>query len=90
MAPLYVNPRKTVELSELSANKALLTQIAEVSDGQLFLPDEMSKIPELFRNPDLKTSLRQERTLWDHWLMMLLFFSLLTTEWIIRKLNGLP
>ncbi|VAX40081.1 hypothetical protein MNBD_PLANCTO02-274, partial [hydrothermal vent metagenome] len=54
------------------------------------LPDQVHQIPELFQNPELKTALRHERTLWDHWLIMLLFFSLLMAEWVTRKLNGLP
>ena len=33
---------------------------------------------------------RDESTLWDHWLVLLAFFALLTVEWTIRKLNGLP
>ncbi|VAX41190.1 hypothetical protein MNBD_PLANCTO02-2861 [hydrothermal vent metagenome] len=87
---LYVTPRQTVELSELAANKVLLSKIADASQGKLFLPDQVHKIPELFQNPELKTALRHERTLWDHWLIMLLFFSLLMAEWVTRKLNGLP
>ena len=89
-AQLYVTPRQSAELSELAANRVLLAKISEVSKGELFMPHEVHKIPDLFKNPELNTSLRNERTLWDHWSIMLLFFGLLTTEWVTRKLNGLP
>jgi hypothetical protein len=32
----------------------------------------------------------QERTLWDHWLVIVLFSGLLMAEWVVRKVNGLP
>ena len=31
-----------------------------------------------------------ETTLWDHWSVLLIFGSLLTAEWIIRRVSGLP
>ena len=53
-------------------------------------PWELAKLPELVR-PEVQTENKvQEETLWDHWGVMMLFFFLLTAEWIIRKMNGLP
>ncbi len=89
-AMLYVHDRQTVELSDLSSNRDLLTQIAESGGGRLFLPDEMAQIPPMFLDPELTEQLREETVLWDQWYMVLLFFALMTTEWVVRKLNGLP
>ena len=89
-APLHVTENVTLELSDLSANRELLAQIADVSGGRLFYPDEVGQIPKLFRNQQSSTRVRREIALWDHWLVMLLFFGLLTSEWVVRKLNGLP
>jgi hypothetical protein len=89
-APLHVTETVTLELSDLSANRDLLAQFADVSGGQLFYPDEVGRIPDLFRNPQSSTRIRREIELWDHWLVILLFFALLTSEWVVRKLNGLP
>jgi hypothetical protein len=35
-------------------------------------------------------SRRHETRLWDSWWLLMLFCALVTTEWVLRKLNGLP
>lgn len=87
---LYVSEPLTGELSDLSANRELLTNIAELSGGQLLLPHETDSVAELLKPPDESSESREETTLWDHWLFLVLFFSLLTAEWVTRKLHGLP
>ncbi len=89
-ALLFVNDRTTPELSDLSSNRALLSQLADVSGGRLVNPDQIGEIPSQLQNPDVSTTIRREIGIWDHWLVMLLFFALMTAEWVIRKLNGLP
>lgn len=89
-AGVFVNKPQTLELSDLSANRELLQQIADVSHGRLFLADQLADLPPLLRHPSLVTTTREDLELWDHWLVMLLFFILLTVEWVVRKLNGLP
>jgi hypothetical protein len=44
----------------------------------------------MLRPENTSQNVVQEITLWDHWGLMLLFFGLLTAEWILRKLHGLP
>lgn len=87
---LYVQEPPTGELSELSANRELLTKIATAAQCRVILPDQLNEIPNLIRPPNTNSILQSETTLFDHWLTMLLFFSLLTTEWVVRKLSGLP
>lgn len=87
---LYVHDSNSTELSDLAANRNLLTQIAEASGGELLLPDSIGRLPEILKPPGEAADSRNESTLWDHWLVLLVFFALLTTEWTIRKLNGLP
>ena len=90
-ADLYVTQARTAETADLTANHDLLTRIATASaNGRLLLPDQIDQISSLLNIPEDATEIRQELTLWDHWLTMLAFFALLTTEWILRKLNGLP
>lgn len=86
----YVTQRPTAELTDVSANRKLLQQVADVSGGELFTPDTVSRLPERLTPPDMQSSKREEIELWDHWPMLLLFFTLLTSEWLVRKLNGLP
>ncbi|MEZ6057330.1 MAG: hypothetical protein R3C01_11560 [Planctomycetaceae bacterium] len=78
------------ELSDISANVDLLRQIAEASHGELLMPDELRKLPERFQSVSEKTILRNEASLWDSWYLLIAVFALLTTEWVLRKLNGLP
>jgi len=90
VAPLYVRERLTTETMNLTANRQLMTQIAQISRGKLFLPDEIEHLPEQFQKPERQLKVGDEIELWDHWLVMVLFFGLLMTEWVVRRLNGLP
>ncbi|MEK6262128.1 MAG: hypothetical protein AABP62_26320 [Planctomycetota bacterium] len=89
-AALYVHDRPSLELSDLSANRDLLTQIADQSGGRLFLADELHELPRQFKTFEETTSLYEESPLWDRWPWLAVLFALMTTEWVIRKLNGLP
>ncbi|MFO1045132.1 MAG: hypothetical protein U0941_25435 [Planctomycetaceae bacterium] len=89
-ATVYVHDRPSQELSELSANRDLLTQIADVSGGRLFLPDQLHELPRMFKTFDGNTTKYEEAPLWDRWPWLVLLCVLMTTEWVIRKVNGLP
>ena len=89
-AKLYVHDRPSLELSELSANRDLLTQIVDVSGGRLFLPDELSELPKMFKTFDGNISKYEESPLWDRWPWLVLLCGLMTAEWVTRKINGLP
>ena len=87
---LLVTERTTTELAELAANRNLLEQMAAATEGRLFLPDQLDELPALFEDVTESESLREEITLWDHWLTLLIFCSIIGSEWVLRKLNGLP
>lgn len=89
-ADLVVHDRLSKELQDLSSNRALLARLAEVSRGRLLLPDEARQLPSLFLDPDADRKFGEENTIWDKWWVLVLFFALLTGEWVVRKLNGLP
>jgi hypothetical protein len=89
-AKLYVHEIQTIELSELNSNRELLKSIAEASGGRVFEPNETADLASEFLDAEQTTQSREETNIWDHWSMMLLFFGLMTAEWVIRKLNGLP
>lgn len=89
-APVFVQEPPSLELSDLSNNRELLAQLAQLSGGQLILPESIQKIPELLRGPSATQTHREESLLWDHWLALAAFCTLLMSEWVIRKLNGLP
>ena len=87
---LFVHDKPSVELSDLSANRDLLSKIADASGGRLFLPDEVHDLPKMFEKVEESTTQSQEISLWDRWPWLLLLFSLMMCEWVTRKLNGLP
>ena len=89
-ASLFVEEPKSVELSDLSGNPELLIQLAQLSGGQLILPEKVHTIPELLHNPTATQATRAGALLWDHWLTFVAFCILLMAEWLVRKMNGLP
>ena len=89
-AEFQVRGPLTKELGDVTATRAILDQIAQASNGRVMLPQQLGELPKLIHPEDLKTTESFEHTLWDHWLLMALLFSLLTGEWVLRKWNGLP
>ena len=89
-ASLFVDEPRSLELTDLSGNRELLAQLAQLSGGQLILPEKVQTIPELLRGPTATQTVREESLLWDHWLILVIFSGLLMAEWVVRKLNGLP
>ncbi len=87
---LLVQPKLSDELANVSCNRDLLEQVAQLSGGQMIEPYNIAQLPELLRPQDQSTATISEYSLWDHWGLLLIFFGLLTGEWVVRKLNGLP
>lgn len=80
----------TRELVDVSANRVLLQEIASKTGGRFFYLDEVRAIPELFDQPQEVDIERKDVTMWDHWWVLAAFCLLMTAEWSLRKLNGLP
>lgn len=78
------------ELQDVSANRDLLEQAAALTGGRFFLPDQLGELPDLFQDVHQVKSLHEEIPIWDHWLVLILFCLFATSEWILRKINGLP
>lgn len=89
-ADFLVRGPLTKELADVTASRALLDQMAQVSRGKFLLPHQLIELPKLIQPEDLAISETHEYTLWDHWLLLTVLFGLLTAEWILRKWNGLP
>jgi hypothetical protein len=90
VTPLFVHEVKTIELGNLASNPQLLTEMAESSGGKLLTPGTIDQLLQLIPNLNQEISHQDEVSLWDHWLILLLIMGVLTVEWAIRKLNGLP
>lgn len=87
---LQVQPFLSAELANISCNRPLLQQISELSGGQMVEPFLMKDLASLLQPRDMPDSKLEERRIWDHGLLLLLLFALLMSEWVTRKLNGLP
>ena len=87
---LLVRKEESTELANVSCNRALLRQLAGMTGGEMIEPWNTDRLVSLLRPVDHAAQEVQERTLWDHWWVLIVLFSLMMTEWVIRKLNGLP
>ncbi len=80
----------SLEDQSLILNKKLLTQIAEVTGGKYYEPEELGNFSK-----DLKTERRgwkRKKTiqLWNHPVLLIFFILFISWEWFIRKKNQLP
>jgi hypothetical protein len=86
---LLVRKEESTELANVSCNRALLRQLAGMTGGEMIEPWNTDRLVSLLRPDDHAAQEVQERTLWDQWWVLIVLFSLMMTEWVIRKLNGL-
>lgn len=87
---LLVQKRTSTELANISCNRDFLQQLSDASGGVVLEPWQLTELPDLV-TPDSRKNVEElEVSVWDSWPIMLLFFVLLTAEWILRKMNGLP
>lgn len=84
---LIKNPE--IELYELVQNKALLQDIALQTGGRFLKYKEGKELTKLIEPKVIKEKVNQVKNIWDNWIYLILFIGLLTTEWYIRKRNGL-
>lgn len=87
---LIVREELSEELADISAQRSLMEEIAISTGGRFFFLDQAQEIPELFAGTQDSTTVREEIPLWSHWLILVLFSVVAMTEWVTRKLNGLP
>ena len=89
-AELLVTERLTPELADVSANPEWLAEIARKTNGRLFDAGSVAGLPKVFERATEAVTEHKQVTVWNHWLVLMVLFGLLTTEWVLRKLNGLP
>jgi len=85
-----VEEPRSPELNDVSANLELLEQIAASSGGALLYPEQLSELPVLLQGDAQRKVQSRELPLWSHWSVLAILGLLLTCEWVIRKLHGLP
>jgi uncharacterized membrane protein len=76
------------ELENPAADRELLRQIATVTGGKSVAPEELGKqLASLDTTATERISLTEKR-IWDNWYFFLIFATLLSLEWWLRKRKG--
>lgn len=87
---LLVRKEESTEMANISCNREFLRQLAAATSGEMIEPWNTERLVTLLLPDDQASEEVQERTLWDQWWVLVVLFSLMMAEWVIRKLNGLP
>jgi hypothetical protein len=89
-APLEVTPRDTPERVELAATREPLDRLAVATGGKVFSDFQAAQLPAYLKAKTKPVEKSEEIPLWDHPGTLILFFLILTAEWVLRKRAGLP
>jgi hypothetical protein len=89
-ASLEVAPRDTPEKVELAAAREPLERLAAATGGKVFNDFDAAQLPAYLKAQTKPIERTEEMPLWDHPGTLILFFTILTAEWILRKRAGLP
>ena len=89
-ATLEVTARDGSERVELAAARDPLDRLATATGGQVVPDHRAGELPPLLRARTRTSEHTEEVPLWDQPAALLLFFTILTVEWVARKRVGLP
>ena len=89
-ATLEIVDRQTSERIELSALRDPLDRLASTTGGQVFTDVEANALIPLLKSRTHETVKTEEFPLWDRPWALVLFFTVLSVEWVVRKRAGLP
>lgn len=77
------------ELSELTADRGLMSKIAKLSGGEAVGPEEADRLLPVFGLGNEAVEEEKVVSLWDSWPLFLLMLACMTTEWVVRRRAGL-
>jgi hypothetical protein len=89
-APFSVLPPESKEMIDLEMNYPLLEEVARNSGGKVFTPLEIEELEHLLVTHGVPHVEHHESKLWQWWGILALVVALLTVEWVLRKMAGLP
>lgn len=78
------------ELADTDMRLKNLQRISGLTGGATLGVQELPRLSSLVEGGSVTTTVRSERPLWDHWVVILLIVALLGAEWIIRRRHDLP
>jgi hypothetical protein len=80
----------SVEKRDVSADPALMRQLAEVSGGRVVDSRDIARLPEVVRKWEASRQIAsRQQPLWDRWWIMTTLIGLLGAEWWLRRREGL-
>lgn len=88
----FLVDERDLELDNSAADHALLAELASLTGGRVVAPEQHGAFLERLQKEGLVRREETEvtrRPLWDNWPFLIVFVTLLATEWTIRKLRGL-
>jgi hypothetical protein len=74
----------------LAATRDPLDRLAAATGGRVFADFEADLLPPSLHARTRTVTRTEETRLWDQPAFLLLFFAILTVEWVGRKYLGLP
>jgi hypothetical protein len=86
----FIVDARDLELDYPSADYDFLKELASVSGGTSLKPEELGALLDRLKQTKMSDLTRiQVISLWDNWWLLLVFVCLMTSEWYLRKKNGL-
>jgi hypothetical protein len=89
-----VMPPENGELIDVATNWALLQALADQTHGRLFTAEDAAGLSELLAGQVQRKETQLEQRIWRDqpavWWVLGVLLTLLTAEWVLRKLWGLP
>jgi len=89
-----VTPPENGELIDVATNWDLLQALAEQTQGRLFTAEDAAELPDLLARQVQRKEAQIEQRIWRDrpavWWVLGVLLTLLTAEWVLRKLTGLP
>jgi hypothetical protein len=77
------------EFYESEMRQSLLERISEETGGGFYTPDDAANLAEDIRYTESGTTIVEEHDLWDMPVIFLMLVTLVSGEWVFRKLRGL-
>jgi hypothetical protein len=78
-----------LELAETAMNQPLLQQMARASGGGFFREENLNSLPDQIAGKQERIRTKHEVELWSTPLYFIVMLSLVTAEWIVRKVSQL-
>ena len=87
----FIVEARDPELDNPAADPDLLAEIANLTGGSVVPPEKLGTFLDDLLKSGISTELTRNRiqNLWDNWWLLLLFASVMSAEWYLRKKNGL-